>query len=326
MRHLLNYIMSSRCIIIHRARFSSFFLPTLLVTLTCLLASGCADSVYGGILQQPGAKAGPATNTILETPADTFLLDFNKDIVDQIMPFDSLYQLALKNSPIIRFERANGEAERANYSLSKIVVFKNVYPFINYTNGSQGITSSGTLVSDLSQVINGYRYGFNVQLPLDELIGRKSKMRQASATYRAVLAKREIEELNLKRDLIRVYQDMLTAQRILKVRYRDEQTASMAFQVAEVELKQGKIEPRELAQISNFYAQAKSATEYQFGELTKHFYDLQAVVGVPLQYLHIPLRDATPVPTAEARKVTTPVPTVEPKKGITPDPKNKPKR
>lgn len=311
MRYPLNYIMSLGCILIQRASFSFFLSTTIIVFLS---VSGCVSSVYGEKRQQPAVKAGPATNTILEAPADTFLLDFNKDIVDQIMPFDSLYQMALKNSPVIKYERANGEAEKANYSLAKIVVLKNVYPFINYTNGSQGITSSGTLVSDLSQAVNGYRYGFNIQLPLDELIGRKSKMRQAAASYRSVLAKREIEELNLKRDLIRVYQDMLTAQRILKVRYRDEQTSFMAFQVAEVELKQGKIEPRELAQISNFYAQAKSATEYQVGELLKHFYDLQAVVGVPLQYLQISMRNESPGPVPDEKKVTTPAVKNKPKR------------
>lgn len=312
--------MSLGYILVQRASFSTPFLSTTILLLMLLSVPGCGNLVYGEMLQQPAAKAGPATNTILEAPADTFLLDFNKDIVDQIMPFDSLYQLALKNSPVIKYERANGEVERANYNLSKIVVLKNVYPFVNYTNGTQGITSSGSLTSDLSQVVNGYRYGFNIQLPLDELIGRKSKMRQAAASYRSVLAKREVEELNLKRDLIRVYQDMLTAQRILKVRYRDEQTSSMAFQVAEVELKQGKIEPRELAQISNFYAQAKSATEYQAGELMKHFYDLQALVGVPLQYLQIPVRNESPTltplekKTPDEKKVTTPAVKAKPKR------------
>ena len=317
MCYLLNYIMSLRCIIIHRASFFALFLSTAARLGTLWLVFGCVGSAYGKLDQQPAAKTSlPAANTILETPADTFLLDFNRDIVDQILPFDSLYQLALKNSPTIKYERANGESEKAAYNLSKIVVLKNVYPFVNYTNGIQGIASSGSLVTDLSQSINGYRYGFNVQLPLDELIGRKSKMRQTAASYRAVLARREVEELNLKRDLIRVYQDMLTAQRILKVRYRDEQTSAMAFQVSEVELKQGKIEPRDLAQASNFYAQAQSATEYQSGELIKHFYDLQALVGVPLQYLKVSLRNAQPVPTPNPNE----------KKSVTPDVRNKPKR
>lgn len=296
MYSLLNYIMSLLRIIIQRVRFSipTFSIALLFVALLIKSQQGISQP-----LQQSGVKAGlPATTTILETPADTFLLDFDKDIVDQIMPFDSLYQLALKNSPVLKLERANGEAEKANYSLSKIVLFKNVYPFINYANGNQSLASTGMLVSDLSQIINGYRYGVNVQIPLDELIGRKNKMRQAAAMYRAVVAKREVEELNLKRELIKVYQDMLTAQRILKVRYRDEQTSGMAFQVAEVELKQGKIEPRELAQISNFYAQAKSATEYQSGEFLKHFYDLQTLIGVPIQYLQMSKRVAPVLPPA----------------------------
>ncbi|MBD2756223.1 TolC family protein [Spirosoma validum] len=268
------------------------------------MAPGIISSGNGQGVLQSGAKASlPATNSIVETPSDTFLLDFNKDIVDQILPFDSLYQLAVKNSPVLKFERANGEAEKANYNFSKIVVLKNVYPFLNYSNGTQSLASNGTLVSDLSQIINGYRYGINVQIPFDELIGRKSKMRQAAATYRAVVARREIEELNLKREMIKVYQDMLTSQRILRVRYRDEQTSGMAFQVAEVELKQGKIEPRELAQISNFYAQAKSATEYQSGEFLKHFYDLQALIGVPIQYLQMSTKVVPILPQSEQMPV-----------------------
>ena len=289
-------------ILSQRIRFLLQCYPVTLLFSTVLLASGLTNSVNSQTLQQPGVKAGlPAANTILETPSDTFLLDFDKDLVDQIMPFDSLYQLALKNSPVLKQEQANGEAAKANYNFSKIVFFKNVYPFINYSSGNQQLASSGTLVSDLAQVINGYRYGVNVQLPLDELIGRKSRLRQADATYRAVVAKREIEALNVKRELIRVYQDMLTAQRILKVRYRDEQASAMAYQVAEVELRQGKIEPREMAQISNFYAQAKSATEYQSGEFLKHFYDLQALIGVPMQYLQVSMKGVPPLPTPDVK-------------------------
>lgn len=295
--------MSLLCINIQRATFSTHLFYATLLGAAFLLSPGLILSGACGTLQQPVLKTGlPASNTILETPADTFLLDFDKDLVDQLMPFDSLYQLALKHSPVLRYERANGEVEKANYNLSKIVLFKNVYPFINYANGNQSLASSGTLVSDLSQVINGYRYGVNVQLPLDELFGRKTKIRQAAASYRAMVAKREVEELNLKRELIRVYQDMLTSQRILKVRYKDEQTSSMALQVAEVELKQGKIEPRELAQSSNFYAQAKSATEYQSGEFLKHFYDLQALIGVSIQDLQMATKVVPTVPVPSIKK------------------------
>lgn len=296
--------MSVLCSIIQRVSLSTHFLWAAVLSVAFLLTPKLLDSAIGGAFQQPAVKTSLSTpGTILETSADTFLLNFDKDLVDQIMPFDSLYQLALKNSPVLKVERANGEAEKANYNLSKIILFKNVYPFVNYSSGNQKLASSGTLISDLAQVINGYRYGVNVQIPLDELIGRKSKVRQAAATYRAVVAKREVEELNLKRELIRVYQDMLTAQRILKVRYKDEQTSAMALQVSEVELKQGKIEPRDLAQSSNFYAQAKSATEYQSGEFLKHFYDLQALVGVPMQYLQNSTKGAPPLlpPTVKSK-------------------------
>ena len=218
---------------------------------------------------------------------DTFLLNFDVDLVDQILPIEALYKLALLNSPILKVAQANVEAGQASYKLSKTVIFNNVSPFVNYSNGNQRLGTSGSAGPDFASAINGYRYGISVRIPLDELLGRRNHKRFADANYRSVVARREVEELNLKRELIQVYQDLRTSQRILKLRFRDEQSSAMVFQVAEVEYRQGQIEPREFAQISASYTQTKSVTEIQTGEFLKNFYDLQALVGVPIEDLLI---------------------------------------
>ncbi len=218
---------------------------------------------------------------------DTFFLDFDLDLVDQILPVEALYELALVNSPTLKVGQANVEAGQASYKLSKTVIFNNVTPFVNYSNGNQRLGTSGPAGPDFASAINGYRYGINVRIPIDELVGRRYRKRFEAATYQSIVAMREVEQLNLKRELIQVYQDLRTSQRILKLRFRDEQSSAMVFQVAEVEYKQGQLEPREFAQISTSYTQTKSTTEFQTGEFLKHFYDLQALVGVPIENLLI---------------------------------------
>ena len=86
-------------------------------------------------------------------------------------------------------------------------------------------------------------------------------------------------------DLIRLYQSMLTAQRILQARLRDEQVALAALRVAEVEAQGGKTAPYALAQISSIYTNSKTLTERERNELIIAVYQLEALVGQSLQSL-----------------------------------------
>ena len=228
----------------------------------------------------------PAQPPAIIPSTDTIYFDFNKDISAQLLPFDELYKLAITNSPTVKYENQVSISQESVYQLSKIQILHSVSGFINYSTGNQAIIPTKVSSGDvIGQISNGYRTGVSLQISLQDLLGRKHQIQQAQSNYQAAIIRKEVVELQVKRELITVYQDLMTAQRVLKIRLQDEQNALTALRVAEIELQQRKMEPNELANISNRYTTVKSSTEQVKGELLKNFYQLEALVGVPIQRL-----------------------------------------
>lgn len=219
-------------------------------------------------------------------PNDTLYFNFNQDISTQLLPFEELTKLAVANSPLVKYENQISISESAVYQQAKTQILHTASGFVNYSTGNQGIIPTTKSAPDaIGQISNGYRVGVSLQISLQDIFGRKHQLQQARSNYDAAVIRKEVIQLQVKRELITVYQDLLTAQRILKVRLQDEQNALAALRVAEIELQQRKIEPNELANISNRYTTIKSSAEQVKGELLKSFYQLEALVGVPIQQL-----------------------------------------
>ena len=264
----------------------SFSTCQLAVFRSCMLFMACwlwahtasvGQSLPTTAVQQPtvSSMAGP----------DTILLDISKSLAEQLLPFDSLYQIAVRHSPSVHFEDAMVDGKMAGLQFSKVLILQGVSPFFTYATGNQAYLNTGSVSSDFIQVANGRRMGINVQIGLSELLGRRSRINQMKAEVRAASARRDVTKLELKRELNRTYQSLLTAHRLLSIRIKDAQMAMMAFRVAEVEMEQGKITTAALASSSNTYAIAQHNVEKERGDLLTLFYDLIALIGVDLNEL-----------------------------------------
>ncbi|AUD03910.1 TolC family protein [Spirosoma pollinicola] len=220
---------------------------------------------------------------------DTLYLDINQDIAVQLMPFDDIMKVAVAHSPLIKYQNEVSNSLSSSYEVAKVQILQNVAGFANYSTGTQSIISSGTTTitgrDALGQIANGYRVGVDVRLPLYELFGRKHQVRQAYSNYRASVVQKEILELQLKRDLIGIYQDMITTQQLLKINLIDEQASLASLRVAEAEIQKGRITAENMATITSRYVQAKSASELVKGNFLKNVHYFEALVGMPIQRL-----------------------------------------
>lgn len=259
--------------------------PCLVIALSCslLFSFSAADgqSRHWGVI----ADKKHAVETV--TTSDTVLFDINKGLAEQLLPFDSLYQIAVRHSPAIHFEEAVMEGKAASLQVTKVLILQGFTPFFTYSLGNQSFVNTGTVSSDFLQLANGRRIGVNIQIPMSEVVGRRYRIQQMKAEFKAASAQREISKLNLKRDLNRSYQAMLTAHRLMVIRIRDAQVAMVAFRVAEVEMQQGKITPAALATSSNVYAISQHNVEKERGDLLSALYDVVALIGVDLNRLII---------------------------------------
>lgn len=230
--------------------------------------------------QQTKAKSEIVVN-------DTAYFDLNRDITEQLIPFEEIYQIALQYSPMMKVQGAMANSKLEAFRYSKVVALDNIYPYVNYAQGSQTLLATGSNPTDAFQLSNGTRWGFNVQVPLSTLFGRHNLVQQAKAEYQVTQHQKSVVALSLKRELIHIYQDLLVAQRVMNARLRDEQVALTTYRVTEVELQQGKAQPAQLSQISTIYTQAKSYAERARGDFMINYYDLEALIGTPLRTLMV---------------------------------------
>lgn len=212
-------------------------------------------------------------------------LDLSKDVSAQLLSFDDLYDMASQYSPLIRTQNEVATSLDAVYHSSKLEILNRVSGFANYSTGNQAIISSDAAVKSIGQIANGYRVGVNVQLSLYDLLGRPHQIKQARANYQVALLQKETIKFQIKRELISIYQDLITSQQVLKIRMQEEQSSLITFQVAEAEGQQGGKRPEEVSEAGSRYAQSKAAAEEARGAFIKNAYFLEALVGVPIQQL-----------------------------------------
>jgi outer membrane protein TolC len=256
------------------------------VVLTASLVTPCLGQGSRGLVSfgKPSSRA-----------SDTLYLDANQDLGGQLLAFDDIYKIALINSPVLRYQDAVVNIQKAGYELTKKQILQNFSTSGNYsvgnqslgnqTNNVQGGTTPGTVNTTSLQLSNGYRVGVDARISLYDLFGRKHQLRQAQTNLRAAEVQKDVINQQLRRELIVVYQDMMTAQQVLKIRLLDEQAALAAYRVAEVDLRRGQLTAEAMASTTSRYVEAKAVSEQVKGEFLKGVYVFEALVGVPIQKL-----------------------------------------
>ncbi|MFD2934554.1 TolC family protein [Spirosoma flavum] len=252
-----------------------------------LVVWGVSSISYGQVvIPPPAASAKPLITAADGLPIDSMTFDFNRDISVQLIPFDELFKLALAYSPAVKFESAVANSQLSALQLSKLQVLQNLTGYANYSTGNQAILSTGTNTTDqLGQISNGYRAGVNVSVSIHDLFARPQQIRLARSNYEATTERKRIAEIQLKRDLFNLYQDLILSQRVLQIRLRDDQASLAAYRIAEVELQKGKIAPETHAFNSNRYAETRSTVEQAKTQFIKNIYALELFVGIPIHQL-----------------------------------------
>ncbi|UFH54466.1 TolC family protein [Spirosoma sp. KNUC1025] len=266
---------------------NSLIRPAKLLLLSLAVMAGLQTMSYGqGATPPQTSAAKPAVTQGATSVLDSMTFDFNRDISIQLIPFEEIFQIALKYSSVVKFEGSIASAQQAAYSLSKLQILQNVGAYYNYSTGNQAIVSTGLNAADkLGQISNGYRTGVNVAISLHDLFGRSQQIRLARSNYESAMERRRTSEIGLKRELFNLYQDLNLSQRILQIRLRDEQVALTAYRIAEVELQKGKITPEAHAFNSSRYANTQSSVEEAKSQFIKNIYALELLVGVPIYQL-----------------------------------------
>ncbi|TFF34729.1 TolC family protein [Mucilaginibacter psychrotolerans] len=227
--------------------------------------------------QTPGGKA-----------ATSGILDEQIDLQQQLIPLDNIIDIAVAHSPSVKFQQDLIEAAKSQLNFSKLVWTNNIMGFVNYSSGNQSIISSdsqsaGNLSS--SNITNGYRMGVQINLPLYELVGRKSRVNLYKYQLNSTVDKRDETIEALKRNVIQIYYSLLYYNNLLNIRSEAKQSAISQLAVAQKQFKDGIIDIAELSRLKVFEVNARADYEEAKREFSIAYFQIETFVGVPVQQL-----------------------------------------
>lgn len=219
-------------------------------------------------------------------PLDTLIFDLQQDITAQLIPLDSIIAIAIENSPFLKLEEQNILQKKYTYQYERLLWLNGITGFYNYSGGDAGFLLGGTQsTTPQNNLTNGTRYGINLIFPLTDLVGRPKKLKALDAEFQAAKHRREIEEMNVKKEIISMYYNMVGLQRRMRLKIDEAGTLMGALQTAEVEFEAGRITAYDLARQKNFYIDAASAVESLRAEFYVLFFQFEVYVGVKMPLL-----------------------------------------
>jgi hypothetical protein len=215
---------------------------------------------------------------------DPVFLDPKVDIEVLLPRFDSLYQIAMINNATQKQEHAAMLSAMWNERYTRWLWAGNLSVFYNYSFGNLPFFAYAdqSQPTGLTQIKEGYRAGFNVQISVFDVMGHRGRVNEAKEKIRLAKFKQEAEAQELRRKLGQFYADMVGYNRLYKGRNEDLITQTVACGVAEKEWREGTIHIAEYARQKNVMADAEAAYQESFRFYYSSILQFESVLGVPL--------------------------------------------
>ncbi len=214
---------------------------------------------------------------------DIDFVDETRSFGEQLLPLDTLIELAVNNSPTVRHYDALVDKFDYQIDIARRLWQNNIYGFANYSTGDQRIITGGTgMPGDIatSTIASGYRAGLQVNIPLFEFTSRRKRISFHEAERDAAIYKKDEQQLDIVRHVIEEYYIVIGAFETMKTRAEGKEAMRMYYLVAEREFSEGVIPISELSQVKSSLSQSEvyyqDARHLFFGRLSS----FAALVGV----------------------------------------------
>ena len=263
-------------------------------TKAIILFFAIACLAFKGFGQQFNSNVKSKTDSIvvdtsssksIKAVIDTINFDPNIDLADQLMPLDSILDYACKFSPSIKMVEAEIDRFKFNTKYISTIWLNGIGVFYNYTYGNQFSSLASTTVAGTTQSSSlgvGDRYGVNIQFQLGEIYGYKNRMKSLKAEVEMARQKRQEVMVEIKRRIIGDYYNLITNQRLVKIKQADAESAAITASIAEYEMKRGKIMPADLSRLKNVQSIADVNLELSRRDYITVYCQFEALLGCRL--------------------------------------------
>lgn len=218
------------------------------------------------------------------------IADFDEliDLQTQLIPLDSIINIAIEKSPSVQFQQDLIEAAKYQVDFSKRLWTNNLVGFVNYSAGNQNLVSAnsdnnGALSS--TNITNGYRMGVQLNLPLYELVGRKSRINLYKSQLNSTVSKKAETIQELKREIIQAYYSLFYYYNLIAIRSEAKETTVNQYSIAQKQFKDGLIDVTELSRLKTIEVNSKADYEEAKRQFSIYYFQFEAMIGVKMNEL-----------------------------------------
>lgn len=207
------------------------------------------------------------------------------DLESQLVSLETIIATALKNSPYIKYDSSMAEAEKVDVKLERRRWQDNISGFANYSTGNQRFVVSSPALERQNNLLNGYRVGVNFDLPLSDIMSRRVKIMQQNAELQAARFRKQQAEMEVRRQVVQEYNELIAAQRVLKIKSSARENARILLQMAEKEFREGTTSLEDYATISDMTVRTEADFEMARSNFHSLYMRFENLVGVQLTSL-----------------------------------------
>lgn len=208
------------------------------------------------------------------------------DLEDQLPPLEKLIEIALQNSPQMKYNDLVIDQSQKEVKLEKRAWHDHITVLGNYTQGDQVLLlGQPDNNGGVSSGLNGYRVGVNILLPLSTITTRKTRIEISKLQVdQAKSQMLEVERL-LRNQVILEYYQLISAYRVMKIKSGSRESAVLQGTMAEKYFSEGTISLEDYSNVDQAGANSEVDFELSKSEYLTKYKQFEQLIGVSLDNL-----------------------------------------
>ena len=224
------------------------------------------------------------TTSLAQRNGQQYIDPLSDDITQYIPPLSALKDSAVANAPQVQFENLKTDFYRYNVKTAKRDIWENMglnaevnrgrFYFNNFNEGQDD-----RFYLSKSRRTN-YLFGIFLKLPISSIIDRRNRINKEKKWVEISMARQRQVEKEIRREVVRLYNELIQSQRILKISNDYLQWTFAQMKMAENQFINGQLSVAEMTRLKEFQRRGQTEYEKQRASFKSAYDQLQELVGM----------------------------------------------
>jgi outer membrane protein TolC len=207
------------------------------------------------------------------------------DLERELLPIDSIIAIAIDNSLFLKTDELLIERGKHQVAITKREWQRNIAAIGNYSIGNQRFMITGAEQTIQNNVLDGYRFGVGVNVPLYEITSRGKRVKMSKLDYQVTQNAKKLDELELRKEVIQAYEQLISVQKILRIQMENRENSLLMQQMGEKKFNEGTISLEEYGTVNEMAVNSEVSYENIKRDFHTMYYHFEILVGVPIEQL-----------------------------------------